>query len=282
MVPAFAPFLAAGQPAALQAVGVCLIDDAVEFGGEAAAKYVPQALAAFARGMQQTDDAVLRQSATYGIAQVPLATHRALLAPREKRQTLHPAPAPALPASQVARLFPQQLAPQLGALVPLLLATATHPEACEEEREGTTENAVFALGALATLPAYRDPALQAQWAAAGTQPAQVAALWLQRLPLKVGHDCQTGIRGDVLTSLSPCAASPLVLSQCTCRSTSRRRSWRTGSCATPWSAATRPCWARGWRGCRRSCASSQRCAAATCVPPPRLPAPPLMSTHDPR
>jgi len=208
VVPAFAPFLAAGQPAALQAVGVCLIDDAVEFGGEAAAKYVPQALAAFARGMQQTDDAVLRQSATYGIAQVQPRHLPSPLCATRNTSDPHPAPAPALPASQVARLFPQQLAPQLGALLPLLLATATHPEACEEEREGTTENAVFALGALATLPAYRDPALQAQWAAAGTQPAQVAALWLQRLPLKVGHDWQTGIRGDVLTSLSPRCLPP--------------------------------------------------------------------------
>jgi hypothetical protein len=68
VVPAFAPYLAADQPIPLQIVAVCLIDDAIEFGGAEACKYVPQALATFSRGAQSEDN-VLRQSSVYGIAQ---------------------------------------------------------------------------------------------------------------------------------------------------------------------------------------------------------------------
>ena len=86
VVPAFAPYLAAEQPEALQAIAVCLIDDALEFGGvDSAAKYYPQALVTFARTMK-SEDIVLRQSSVYGLA-------------------------------QIARLAPQVLAPQ-GALPP--------------------------------------------------------------------------------------------------------------------------------------------------------------------
>ena len=99
VVPAFAPYLAAEQPEALQAIAVCLIDDALEFGGvDSAAKYYPQALVTFARTMK-SEDIVLRQSSVYGLA-------------------------------QIARLAPQVLAPQgappLPSLPLLLLSTISH------------------------------------------------------------------------------------------------------------------------------------------------------------
>jgi len=39
----FAPFLSSSHPESLQIIAICLIDDALEFGGKAAQKYVPQA-----------------------------------------------------------------------------------------------------------------------------------------------------------------------------------------------------------------------------------------------
>ena len=146
VVPAFAPFLAEGQPPALQIVAVCLIDDAIEFGGEGSLKYIPQALTAFSRGML-SEELVLRQSSVYGIA-------------------------------QAARMAPQLVAPFLSTLIPHLMALVTDPSAGEEDNEGVTENGLFAIGTILSNPAYRT------YSWGGVLPAQVASVWLRGLPLK--------------------------------------------------------------------------------------------------
>ena len=146
VVPLFAPFLAEGQPVPLQIVAVCLIDDAIEFGGASCLKYVPQALGAFSRGMQ-SDQLVLRQSSVYGIA-------------------------------QTARVAPQILGPFLDTLVPRLVALVTEASASEEENEGVTDNGLFALGVILSTPAYR------AYTWGGVLPTHVGPIWLQGLPLK--------------------------------------------------------------------------------------------------
>lgn len=47
--------------ASVQSSAVCMLDDAIEFGGDAAHKYIPQCLEVFLRGMS-SPHTVLRQS----------------------------------------------------------------------------------------------------------------------------------------------------------------------------------------------------------------------------
>ena len=168
VVPIFAPYLAEGQPTALQIVAVCLIDDAIEFGGAGSVKYIPQALVAFSRGML-SEELVLRQSSVYGIA-------------------------------QASRVAPQIVGPFLATLVPHLMTLVTDPCAGEEDNEGVTENGIFALGTILSSPAYRT------YSWGGVLPTQVASIWLRGLPLKadiqeakLAHAqlCDLTERGDV-------------------------------------------------------------------------------------
>ena len=146
IVPVFAPYLSATQPVSLQIVAVCLIDDAIEFGGEGAMKYISQALPSFSRGML-SDDPVLRQSSVYGIA-------------------------------QAARVAPEIVSPFLEGLMPQLIALVTCPTAGEEDNEGVTQNGLFALGVILSNPVYR----KCSWGQ--VTPAQVGAVWLKGLPLR--------------------------------------------------------------------------------------------------
>lgn len=67
VAPAFAPYLATSQSPSLQAIAVCLLDDALEFGGVSSHKYIASLLPTL---MENTTakHLVLRQSSTYGIA----------------------------------------------------------------------------------------------------------------------------------------------------------------------------------------------------------------------
>ena len=60
-----------------------------------------------------------------------------------------------------------------------LLSIVTMPDAKEEEREGCTENAIFALGNIITNPVYRAEGMV--WGNVNVQT--VVQLWLQGLPL---------------------------------------------------------------------------------------------------
>jgi hypothetical protein len=145
---AFAPFLSPTQAAPLQIVATCMIDDIIEFGGAAAGKYIPPSLGLFLNNLSSTD-AVLRQSSSYGIA-------------------------------QIARLHPEHLASQFGAILQALVGLITSSEARNDDNEGTTENALFAIGSLLS-----NSALRAQGAIdwGSCQPVHLASLWLKNLPL---------------------------------------------------------------------------------------------------
>lgn len=150
IAPAFSMYLASSQPEALQIMAVCMIDDAIEFGGSSAHKYIPQSLQVFANNLSSGNN-LLRQCSSYGIA-------------------------------QAARVAPNVFAQYLPTLMPLLVQTVSHPAASEEDNEGNTENCLFALGAVCTNPVYRDSSIN--WSGAGITINEVASLWLKGLPLK--------------------------------------------------------------------------------------------------
>lgn len=94
-----------------------------------------------------SDNNVLRQCSTYGIA-------------------------------QSLRFAPAICAPVLSVLVPKLMAFVTNPVNKEEDNEGARENAIYALGTIYHNRAYRT----VSWG--DVQPSQLTALWLQSLPLR--------------------------------------------------------------------------------------------------
>jgi hypothetical protein len=170
IAPAFSAYLADDHPAALQIIAVCLVDDAIEFGGEPALKYVPTLLVTLMGKLASTDN-VLRQCSVYGIA-------------------------------RAAYSAPEQVKQQLNSTLHCLLGVVNSPTADHEENEGATENAVFALGTIATELVYRDAI-----APAGViSVAQLGSLWLERLPLGADEKeaktasrqlCDALERGDV-------------------------------------------------------------------------------------
>jgi hypothetical protein len=132
-----------------------MVDDVIEFGGSAAHKYVPQALQVFLPNIR-SDHAVLRQCSVYGIA-------------------------------QALRKAPQLCVEHLHSIVPALVQCVGSPAAKDEDNEGTTENAIFALGIIYNSPMFRPSGeaaggAAAAWGGVGTQ--QVAGIWLQGLPLR--------------------------------------------------------------------------------------------------
>jgi len=146
VVGSYAPFLSPSAPESLQALAVCLIDDIIEYGGVAAHKYILQCLPTFFRNLASGHQ-VLRQSSSYGIA-------------------------------LVAKLTPDLLLPQIHTALPLLTALVKAPTAKDEECEGTTENALFAIGFLCTNPIFRTVSWGEEFVS-----SVVVQLWLDNLPL---------------------------------------------------------------------------------------------------
>lgn len=130
----------------MQILAVCLVDDCIEYGGASAQKYIQQMIPLFLSNMD-SDNNVLRQCSTYGIA-------------------------------QSLRFAPTICAPSLSTLVPKLMAFVTNPASQEEENEGARENAVYALGTVYHNRQYRT----VSWG--GVEPSQLTSLWLQSLPLR--------------------------------------------------------------------------------------------------
>lgn len=123
-----------------------MVDDVIEFGGEAGKKYVEPSLPVFVRNIA-AEHSVLRQSSIYGLA-------------------------------QAVRRAPEVCAPHLASIVPALVQFVHSPVAQEEDSEGAKENAIFSLGCI-----YNSPLLRGvSWG--GVDPAAVAALWMQSLPLR--------------------------------------------------------------------------------------------------
>jgi hypothetical protein len=122
IAPAFAPYLSSKQPTALQILAVCVVDDAIEFGGTIAHKYIPQALSVF---LGNVDSPQLKQCSVYGIAVALRANPDACMS--------------SLPAI-------------MAALSKILSAPVTDDD---NATLATIDNAAFALGALCLRPEYR-------------------------------------------------------------------------------------------------------------------------------
>ena len=75
VVSRFASFMSMDQPTALQFISVCIIDDAIEFGGASSLRYIPQVLPFLICNLG-SEDLGLQQSSTYGIAQVRVSISR--------------------------------------------------------------------------------------------------------------------------------------------------------------------------------------------------------------
>lgn len=106
--------------------------------------------------------------------------------------------------AQAVRKSPESCFRLLDTIVPTLVACINSPHAKEEDYEGTTENAIFALGIICNSSAYRQ-AGRVAWG--GVDAQMVAGVWLQGLPLradeleaKIAHSqlCDGIERGDEL------------------------------------------------------------------------------------
>ena len=176
VAPAFAPYLAARQPEALQAIAVCLLDDAIEFGGEAGQRYIPSLLPTLMANTA-SNHLILRQSSSYGIAKA------IEVAPQLVSQQL-----PAVLACLHSILQSSTAAKDQGKDGKGKVGKEEEDEETDDEGEGdednvgTVENAVYAVGVLCTDPRYRE-GLEA-CRGLGVDRAQLATLWLKRMPLR--------------------------------------------------------------------------------------------------
>ena len=147
IAPAFGPYLSPQQPESLQVVAICMVDDAIEFGGASAHKYIAQSISILLNNCLTSKHLVLKQCSMYGIA-------------------------------QIARAAPQLFSQHFAALMQMLLSVVMDPSSKDEENEGIAENAIFTLGVVCSNPFYRSLA----WDSIDIN--QVASIWLQALPLK--------------------------------------------------------------------------------------------------
>ena len=114
VAPFFNQFLAAGAPSSLTTNALCLYDDAIEFCGAAAHKYLPTVFPHFLAHMND-EELVLQQCSLYGIAKT----------------------------AQFAQAF---FAPHVAAVLPQLVALISAEGSRDEEHEDATENAIAAVG----------------------------------------------------------------------------------------------------------------------------------------
>lgn len=126
VVPLFGQFLGADQPTSLRHNAVCLFDDMIEFGGEAAHKYLPSFLPVLVEGLD-SEEAFLQQASVYGIM-------------------------------QVAKHAPQHFTGVHAAVTPKLIALVQRPK--DDENELVGENCVSALGTIASVAFTGEPQAQ--------------------------------------------------------------------------------------------------------------------------
>lgn len=150
IAPAFSSYLAPGQPASMQAIAVCLIDDAIEYGGISAQKYLPS-VGPLLLLASQSEDTILVQSSLYGLA-------------------------------VACKNAPAMMAPFLGPLLSGFVSTILRPGAGEDEGMAITENAVFGLSSILSNPAYASALQQTQ----GDFPTpELSKLWIKNMPLRM-------------------------------------------------------------------------------------------------
>ncbi|CAM9098384.1 unnamed protein product, partial [Ectocarpus fasciculatus] len=162
---AFSPYLSPKQPQALQVAAICMVDDAIEYGGSMAFKYIPPALNQFVANID-SDHPTLRQCSVYGIA-------------------------------VALRVAPECCISVFPRVLQALTKLVSLPDAGSEDNIGITDNAVFGLGSVCTKPEYRAPL--------GDNLAPLVTLWLSKMPLsadekqaKAAHRelCEAIERGD--------------------------------------------------------------------------------------
>ena len=146
IAPYFASLMQSNQSLQIQIIGVCILDDIVEFGKEAAFKYVPPAMQYFIQYLN-TDHCVLRQSASYGIA-------------------------------QTVRMAPNSFSPFISTALPNMIHVLESLDNTDEDHIGTIENIIFALGIIHNTPSFQSY----DWG--GVTREVVAGYWLKYLPLR--------------------------------------------------------------------------------------------------
>eukprot|EP01038_Epipyxis_sp_PR26KG_P010303 gene10303-13849_t len=149
IVPAFSPYLQSSQPQSLQAIAVCLIDDAIEFGGNSSQKYIPTLIPVLLNNFN-SDHLILKQSSVYGVAK----------------------------ACSVA---PTIIASMLDQVLPAFINVLNDPQASDEDNEGTTENATFAIGIICSNPIFR---AVIQSSNNNINLNELAGEWMKKLPLR--------------------------------------------------------------------------------------------------
>lgn len=177
---AFSPYLSPKQPQALQVAAICMVDDAIEFGGSMAFKYIPQALTLFLANTE-SDHPILRQCSVYGIA-------------------------------VALRVSPECCLPTLPKVIHALTKLASQVDAGCEDNIGVTDNAVFGLSTICTRSEYRS--------SLGDNLVPLISLWLSRMPLradekqaKAAHRelCDAVERGDItVLGQGYCNISPIL------------------------------------------------------------------------
>lgn len=164
IAPAFSTYLSADQPVSMQRMICCLLDDVIEFGGDASFKYIPSILPVYLMN-SQSEDHLLKQCCMYGLAMM-----------------VYKAPQTLLSTQIVTSSSSSNASNYIAPMVSCFVTTILHPEAFEEDNIGITENAVFGLVNFLTNPIYRD---ELQTSVAQHFPLlDIYGLVLKKLPLK--------------------------------------------------------------------------------------------------
>jgi len=165
VAPLFAPYLIApGQPGSkstdstcehFQIVSTCMMDDIIEHGNNNSIKYISNILIQFIYNITNSENSILRQSSTYGIAQIIRLHSDYMLSSAVCNNDIR------------------------GVVTPLV-NLIQRSDSQDEDNEGCTENAVYALGLLVTMPIFSSAIGSIQAGAT----SQLTSLWLSNMPLK--------------------------------------------------------------------------------------------------
>jgi hypothetical protein len=167
IAPAFSSYLSPQQPLSLQRMACCLMDDVIEFGGNASHKYIPSLLPIYLMNTQNMEDIILRQCSMYGLCMMVYKSPEILLS------------TPIPPNTNTTDLAGKTF---IGPLLSCFVTTILHPEAYEEDNAGITENAVFGLLNFIGNPIYKS---ELTHYSQHFPILEIYSLTLKKLPLKL-------------------------------------------------------------------------------------------------
>eukprot|EP00981_Chlorochromonas_danica_P002067 scaffold420_cov169-Ochromonas_danica.AAC.27 len=166
VAPAFSAYLQADKAVPLQILACSLLDDALEFGGEATWKYLPMILPIFLRNAMgvikedlEDDDLVLVQCSVYGLAVICRFTSPVFLLGENVISTF----------SQVVITF---------------LTILRHPLCQDVNLGGIRENAIYGLGCLLCQSAFHPLLIQVAQQNGFVSLQELSKSWLRALPLQ--------------------------------------------------------------------------------------------------